>query len=123
MIEIFVKNLVAAVDITEETFVKYVDGNKSFESSSIHQWLYGIREAFIPKHSEPLIERLRCLPTISLADFQQYVLDYFKDIRIQVLAQGNLDREQVIGGVDNIINRMGRSKNDEVRVKTIFNPY
>lgn len=106
----------STADITAEKFATlvemYKDGGKLYAKTG--SWVSELCECIVPKYDGSFIERLRCLPRISLAEFQQYVRDYFRAIRIQVFACGNMNRKQAIGTLDKIVKKFKCNQIDDV---------
>lgn len=110
-------SLVAAAEMEENVFADLVQSmyaDADLFKCDTDSWSWELRKSIIPRHSVSLIEIIRHLPNIRLADFHRYSRDYFKQIRIQALAHGYMDRERAIDILGNITNKVNWSKIDDV---------
>ena len=112
--------------MTDEEFTTLVDWTSTdaeLSTRSSDNWTWDLCSCVTRKHGKSSIEILRCLPSIALADFHQYVREYFDKVRIQILVQGNMDQKQAIDITNNIVNRVKWSKIDDVSAKLIMFSY
>lgn len=117
LIENFVDSVPTVDDMTDDDF-RYLLINTSayfvLNHSTLEPWAENFRESITPRHTYSILEKIRNFPEIQLSEFQQYVRDFFKHIRIQFLISGDMDGEGAINFTTNLVNRGNWSKIDNV---------
>lgn len=116
-IDFLVRRLPSIGDITEDEFSEMIQDHLRLLDYGYHpdDWTHDLRSYITPNHHASVFEVIPCLSTLRLVDFQRYCCDYFKQIHVEVLIQGNVEREQAIDVVNRLLNGVKWGKIDDVR--------
>lgn len=105
-------------DISEEDFQKTVEAYILWldygDSSLPNSWTHDLRSYILPNHRASLFEIIPHLSSLRLVDFQRYCREYFKQVHVEVLIQGNVEREQALDMVNRLLNGVKWGKIDDV---------
>lgn len=115
--DFFVSRLSSIADITEIEYKaiveKYLDSINRY-SGYTDDRVIDLRSYITPNHHVSLFEIIPCLSKLQLVDFQRYFHDFFKNVHVEALIQGNIEKEHLINTVERWLNGVNWGKIDDV---------